>query len=454
MKKHLIVALLVLCVVPASFATLITNMNQSAAYLRLLSRNASTDVDAVYYNPAGLVLLKDGWHIGLNNQTVFQTKTVVNDFPFLNSHTYDGKVNVPLFPDVFVVYKKSNLAFSFGFGPSAGGGTAKYDTGLPSFEWQFATLPLLISSMGAPMGISATKYSTDIAFDGSSVYLGFQFNVSYAFLDCFSAGIGARYVSAKNTYTGHINNVLVNPSGYVFTGAMIPAAQFFTAIGQPLYAAQMADKAVDAEQTATGFTPVLSLDFKPLEGLNLAVKYEFKTKLEFTNSTTKDDVGMFPNGATSRKDVPAFLSVGAEYSILPELRVTASGNYFFDKNADWDGHEAFVNSNSYDLALGLEYDITKSFLLSAGYLMTRYDLASGYQSDMAHDLGADTFGGGARIKISPSFDIDLAAMSVGYKTDQKSIAYITSSGSNLGTYAEHYSRTTFAFAVALNFHLL
>jgi len=230
------------------------------------------------------------------------------------------------------------------------------------------------------------------------------------------------------------------------------ASQFFTAVGQPLYAAQMADKAVDAEQTASGFTPLVSLNFTPLKGLDLAVKYEFGTKLEFTNKTTKDDTGMFPDGAKERSDVPAFLSLGASYEIMPELRATASFNYFFDKKANWEGRETFVNSNSYDLAFGVEYDITKSFLLSAGYLMTRYDLASGYQSDMAHDLGADTFGGGARIKLSPSFDIDIAAMNVGYKTAQKDITYLTSS-SNLGTYAEHYSRKTFAFAVALNFHL-
>jgi hypothetical protein len=44
-------------------------------------------------------------------------------------------------------------------------------------------------------------------------------------------------------------------------------------------------------------------------------------------------------------------------------------------------------------------------------------------------------------------------MNVGYKTDQKSITYLTSTGANLGTYLEHYSRKTFAFALALNFHL-
>jgi long-chain fatty acid transport protein len=458
MRKHLIIALLVLGLVPASYATLVTNMNQSAAYLRVLSRNASIDVDAVYYNPAGLTQLKDGWHFGLNNQTVFQTKTVVNEFPFLNSGTYDGKVNVPIFPDVFAVYKKGNLAFSFGFGPAGGGGTADYEKGLPSFEWQFAALPGLIYSMGIP----TTKYSADIAFKGSSVYLGFQLNASYAINDMFSAAVGLRYVSAKNTYEGHIENIMVNPTypALGLTGAMIPAATFFTAIGQPAYAAQMGNKAVDAEQTATGFTPILSLDVKPVKGLNLALKYEFQTNLEFTNKTAKDDVGMFPDGAKTRGDIPAFLSFGAGYEITPQLRATASFNYFFDKNAYFDktedetaGREQYINSNSYDLALGLEYDISEMFLISAGYLMTRYDLASGYQSDVGHDLGADSFGGGLRIKLSPKFDIDLAGMYVGYKKDQKSITYITSSGSNLGTYAEKYSRKTFVLAAAVNIHL-
>ena len=451
MKKVLIVALVVLGIVTASSATLVTNMNQSALYLRLLSRNASTDVDAVYYNPAALVVLKDGWHIGLNNQTVFQTKTIANDFPFLNAHQYDGKVDVPFFPDIYAVYKKNKLAFSFGVGPSAGGGTAEFATGLPSFEWQFAALPAMITGLGIP----TTKYSADIAFKGSNIYLGFQFNVSYALSDSISAALGARYVSAKNTYTGHINSIMVNPTfaPYGFSGAMIPAKTFFTTIGQTATAAQMGDKAVEAEQTASGFTPLVSLNFQPAAGLNVAVKYEFGTKLEFTNKTTKDDVNMFPNGAKSRSDVPAFFSVGACYAIMPELRATASINYFFDKQTNWEGREKFVNSNSYDIALGVEYDVSRSLVLSAGYLLTQFDLASGYQSDMAHDMGANTFGGGARIKISPMFDIDLGIMLPSYKSDQKMIPYITSTGINLGTYQERYSRTTTAFAVALNFHL-
>jgi len=56
---------------------LVPNTNQSAQYIRLLSRNASTDVDAVYYNPAGLTKLATGFHVGINIQTIGQGRSVM-----------------------------------------------------------------------------------------------------------------------------------------------------------------------------------------------------------------------------------------------------------------------------------------------------------------------------------------------------------------------------------------
>lgn len=137
---------------------ILTNGNQSAAYVRLLARHASLEVDAVYYNPAGLVKLSDGFHLSLNNQYISQDKTIINGFPLLNSSEYVGEVRVPVFLDVYGVYKKGRMAFSFGFGPNAGGGSADFKKGLPSFEIPFSTLPSLISSMGVP----TTAYQLDM----------------------------------------------------------------------------------------------------------------------------------------------------------------------------------------------------------------------------------------------------------------------------------------------------
>ncbi len=464
MKKGLIAALSVLVLVTASQATLVTNNNQSAIFLRLPSRAASLELDSVYYNPAGLAVLKDGWHFSLNNQSIWQTKTVKNEFPFLNDGTYDGKVKAPVFPGIYAAYKTGKLALSFGFNPVAGGGSAEFERGLPSFEWQFAALPAMITGMGIP----TNQYSADIYFKGTSVYFGFQFNVSYAVSETFSAALGARYVSAKNTYLGHIRSVSINPNmpALGMMGTMIPAKTFFGTmagyyqmIGNPVgaatmnaYAAQMGDREVDAEQTASGFTPILSLDFHPMNNLNIALKYEFETKLEFTNNPTKDDVGMFPTSVKPRLDIPAFLSVGVNYGITPELRATASFDYFFDKTAKRDGLENFINANTWDLAVGLEYDVTDFLLVSAGYLTTKIDVMDGYQEDLGFDLSADTIAGGLRLKLSPKFDIDLGVMNVTYKDYSKMIPYVSGS-TNLGSYKETYSQKTFAAAVGLNIHL-
>ena len=63
---------------------LVTNNNQSIMYTRTQNRNASTGIDAVYFNPAGLTKLGNGLFVSLNNQTITQTQTVTDDYQFLS----------------------------------------------------------------------------------------------------------------------------------------------------------------------------------------------------------------------------------------------------------------------------------------------------------------------------------------------------------------------------------
>lgn len=449
MKKAVVFVGLGLLIAGISQAAIVTNTNQSAAYIRLLSRNSSTEVDAAYYNPAGLVKLNDGWHLYLSNQMINQTKTIVNDFPLLNNSTYEGKVNVPLFPDFYAVWKKGKLAVSFGFGPNAGGGSADFATGLPSFETNLAMLPLMITSMGLP----TTAYSADIIFSGSSIYLGFQGNVSYAVSDMFSLAAGFRYITATNKYEGHLKSVMINPYHPALnpTAAMMPAVTFFNAIGQPAYAAAVADAEVDAEQTAAGFTPIISLHATPIPELNFSLRYEFNTKLEFTNNTTVDGTGLFPDGYKHREDIPAILAIGADYAISPAFRAALSFSLYFDKNADWEGRQDFLDKNGYEIALGLEYDITEMFTVSAGYMLSRYGLTDDFQSDMAHSLEADSFGFGGRIKLSSQLYIDLGALIASYKDYSKQLAYYANPVTPLGIYRELYQRKTVDFSVGINY---
>ena len=56
---------------------LLTNTNQHAAFLRMLSRGATTEIDGALSNPAGLAFLpNDGFHMSLSIQSAFQTRNI------------------------------------------------------------------------------------------------------------------------------------------------------------------------------------------------------------------------------------------------------------------------------------------------------------------------------------------------------------------------------------------
>jgi len=234
---------------------LVTNNNQSAMFTRLQNRNASTDIDAVYFNPAGLTKLGNGFFASINNQTITQTQKVVSSFPFLNGAPveYVGDVKAPLFPGVYLVYNTGKLSFSAGFNPIGGGGGAEYKTGLSTFEMPVSVIPASLSAQGIP----TTQYSADIYFKGSSAYMGYQGNVGYKINDKISVAVGMRFVSASNKYKGHISNISINPNypnfGAAFNGGMVLASDFFTAGATVLSTA-----AAGATQFVAGLQPLVS----------------------------------------------------------------------------------------------------------------------------------------------------------------------------------------------------
>lgn len=205
---------------------LVTNTNQSAHYIRLLSRNASTDVDAVYYNPAGLTKLAPGIHFGINNQTIGQGRSVKTTYPYLHgapNREYVGSVSAPFFPSIYAVYNTGKVALSAAFNPIGGGGGATYDEGLAMIEMPISDLVPLLASQGAQ------DYRLETNFVGSSVFYGFNGNVSYKINDVLSVAVGARYVMARNTYEGKLENIELNMGG-----TWIPASTVFTGVATQL----------------------------------------------------------------------------------------------------------------------------------------------------------------------------------------------------------------------------
>lgn len=227
-KKLLLFVSLFLASTFAFSGGLVTNTNQSTAWTRMLVRDASTGIDAVFYNPAGLSKLTDGFHFSINNQTLFQTQDITSDFSmsqvpnFLNNSSYHGTVKAPVFPGVYGVYKTGKVALSFGFNPVGGGGGATFEKGLPSMEIPFAGLVPQLTSALSPLGGSVSAYNMNMYFEGSSVYFGYQAGITYEVDDFLSLYVGARYVSAKNTYNGYIKDVTITtPSGVLAPGSYV-----------------------------------------------------------------------------------------------------------------------------------------------------------------------------------------------------------------------------------------
>ncbi|HPR17325.1 MAG TPA: aromatic hydrocarbon degradation protein [Candidatus Cloacimonadota bacterium] len=226
MKKIVCIAFMLLSIVALFGGGIVTNTNQHATYIRMPARAATLEIDGVYYNPAGLVSLEDGFHFSLNNQYIAQTRIVKSTNPTLHDGKFKGEVLVPIFPDIYAAYKKGKMTYSFGVCPIGGGGSADFDKGLPSFEEQVSALPAMLTASG----ITTTDYDLSSSFEGRSLNWGLQFNFSYAISEMIGVSVGCRYVIATNTYEGNLKDIMINPqhaSNPNGSGNMVSAPLFF-----------------------------------------------------------------------------------------------------------------------------------------------------------------------------------------------------------------------------------
>lgn len=304
---------------------ILTKTNQSAQFVRMLSRNASTDLDAVYFNPAGLTQLKDGFYFGLNNQSIFQTSTITSGFPTLHSHEFKGETTVPVFPTAFAVYKADKWAFSAGFGPNAGGGTTKYAHGLPSFEKQIARIVPALSGLSS-LGYPVADYGVDISFEGTSLFWGIQGGATYKINKVVSVYLGARYVPATNSYTGSITNIQIGP-----VGGLQKAQTYLTgaAAAASAKAKQTSDAAASLQPLVTGGAG--SLTFAQVQGaglISVAQRAQLEGGLQQLGLTTTQIAGMSVATAQSTYSSSSVYLAGTASALTAKIPGLA------DKNVD------------------------------------------------------------------------------------------------------------------------
>ena len=332
MRKISLIGFVMLIVsIPTFAGGLLTNTNQHVAFLRMLARGASIDIDGVYSNPAGLAFLPgDGLYLSLNGQSAYQTRNIDMTFPLFpedgHRRYYKGKASAPFVPSFQGAYKKGDWTISGSFAVVGGGGKASFDDGLGMFDSM--VIGQIFQATPTPGTISPAMYSINSAMDGSQFIYGVQLGLSYKINDWLAVFGGGRMNYFSGGYEGFLT-AKVNTD--------LP--------GMPI-GTELAGIELDCDQTGWGITPILGVDVK-LGKWNIGLKYEFMTSLNLENKTKKAEVRQngvvvpdnlnplvdYKDGVNTPNDIPALLTAAVGYEILPTLRATLEYHHFFDKAA-------------------------------------------------------------------------------------------------------------------------
>ena len=403
MKKFLLIGAAALMVSNSTFAGgILTNTNQNAAYLRNPARDAVIAIDGVYSNPAGIAFLPQGFHLSVSWQAAFQKRQIdaTGQMFQMNANNqsadryFEGTAKAPVIPSfqaAYVINDKWSVSGQFAIG--GGGGKCEFDNGLPMFEE-------LIGGAVAQNG--GTSYALNQQLTGKQYFFGLQLGATYRLAENFSVFGGLRGVLASCGYEGAIANIKANgmtaaeysalskqaaeaAAQYAQLGMAAEAAQYQAAAVQAgTVAAMIGDYNLDCSQSGFGITPIIGLDWN-LGKLNLAAKYEFRTKIELKNESTNSanvDALMpaYADGGKVRSDIPALLTLGAQYQLTDAVRAMGGFHYYWDKDAK--GSPIQKGDNTWEALLGIEWDVNDKIMLSLGGQRTDYNFDDADMSDI------------------------------------------------------------------------
>lgn len=439
MKKSLtLVLLMALCSVAAHAGGLMTNTNYHIAFDRMFARGATTEIDATFSNPAGLAWGHEGWQMSLNFQKPWQYRNIK-----LGDTKYEGKASAPIVPALFASYKKDRWAVSTMIGIVGSGGFVEYKEGVPMFN-------VLLQSMLAANGIAPNQYTLNSEMKGKQYIYGGQVNFTFKVLDCLSAAVGIRANYYDGYYRGHV------------------------IAGDHPQLGEVAKLLLDVDQKGWGFTPLVSLAFH--QGpLTLSARYEFRTKVNPKNETNVLDAGLgtatmaammaadpqgaqaklqalqsqlgtytapYQDGARTRYDMPALLSVAAGYEFTPKLRAALEYHFFDDKNAKMaNDRQKELTHGTHEILAGVEYDINDKFTVSCGGQRTDYGLSDGYQQNTSFACDSYSVGLGGAWNINEKVRLNASYFCSIYSDYEKQAAYGT----------ETYSRTNHVIGVGIDY---
>ena len=294
---------------------------------------------------------------------------------------------------------------------------------------------------------------------GNSMTLAFNVGAAFRITDWLSVAAQVRFSSTSNSYEGYMKDIAINPNAPAFgmTGAMIPAATFFQTIAGAMpdmaqtagtYAALTSDHILDVKQKGTSISPVVALAFHK-GAWDASVKYEFKmaTKLEIESAevSAKDPVinGIFADGSEVKSETPALLAAAVSRHFGP-VKVTAQWHHYFDKDAE-NSFSPVIEGNTNEYMLGVEWQISEKWLVSAGTQRTQLNMNENAYSDMNFSISSWSIAAGLKYQVCDLVGINLGVMPTIY---DEAVAVGQASGVD---FKDVYNRTSMAWGIGLDF---
>lgn len=438
---------------------LLTNTNQNVAFLRLPARDASIDIDGVYLNPAGVAFMNEGFHLGLNWQAAWQTREITTTNPLfalgvnnrdeqgkpVTTKYFKGDAVAPFIPSIQAAYNKGKWSLQFNFAIHGGGGKCTFDNGLGSFESQIGGLAYKLNALGAK------GYNIESYLQGKQYYFGFTVGAAYKVNDNLSVygGVRALYGSAsykasidpinvatdngmmtfRNYYDTHVSPFLAINSDKINGLEKLAAAGMLEGENLEAYQTfkllQGLEQYVDgvnlqSEQEGFGIAPIIGIDYK-VGNFNFAGKYEFKTRMSLKNTSTLKKAGVlaslkkFEDGTSIREDNPAMLALGAQWEVIPSVRINAGYHHFYDEESKKYGDtQKLLNGGTNEYLFGAGWDVSDKLTISAGGQITKYGMTDEFMNDMSFVVDSWSWGAGVEYKIKENVKLQLAYFRTNY----------------------------------------
>lgn len=327
---------------------------------RTQSRNAASGtIDAAYYNPAGLVDMKEGLYIDLGNRVL--GLTTESDMTALGAAESESSTITYLLPNAALVYRAGAGAVFYTMDIREGGAGGTWDDadGITNIQGTLIAAGIPGAAVVGMTEWVATTYT-----------FGHTLGGTFAINDMFTFAGGMRYFKK-------IQDIEITGS------------------------------ALDGEYHSSweGYTGFVGIMAKPIKELNISVQYQGKSAKYGKNS--------FPTQEGDLSISPSILLLGVSYKVMPELEVMFSYNREFTAEEEKPAGEFWFDDKDTDkqvFGLGAEYRVNEMILASAGVSYKLTGTADENNSDM-FDPAFDEidFGLGAVITVMPGLNIEAGA---------------------------------------------